>query len=294
MRHVLKAAAQATTTMSVVPVGALAPMLGVLTIAVALGGTFAPAAQALDSTGGTSAPSIVASADTTGLGGSLAPATQGTGGSEYGVLAPKPSPPPKSTTRKPSHAARRTHAKPKASAPKPRPKPKPKPKPKPVVPPSTSSPPGVPTPAQTVAEGAVFPVAGPHSFGGPENRFGAAREGHIHEGQDVLASEGLQVVAPLDGTIITTAYQAGGAGWYAAEQTVDGLDFFYAHCQASSLAVSAGAAVKAGQAICRVGQTGDATGPHLHLEVWVGGWQAKGGYPIDPLPYLEAWEAAGG
>jgi murein DD-endopeptidase MepM/ murein hydrolase activator NlpD len=108
----------------------------------------------------------------------------------------------------------------------------------------------------------------------------------------VLADEGLQVAAPLGGTIITTAYQAGGAGWYAAEQTVDGLSFFYAHCQASSLAVSTGERVSAGQAICKVGQTGDATGPHLLLEIWVGGWQAQGGYPIDPLAYLEAWETA--
>jgi murein DD-endopeptidase MepM/ murein hydrolase activator NlpD len=290
MRHVLKVAAQGTTTIFAVSVGVLAPMLGVLALIVALVGTFASVAQALDSTGGTSASSSAATTDVTGLGGSVAPATRGTGGSEYGVLAPKPSAPPKSTAHKTSHAAGRSRAKPKAPAPKPRPKPKPKP----VVPPPTSSVPGVPPPAQTVSEGAVFPVQGSHSFGGPENRFGAAREGHIHEGQDVLADEGLQVVAPLGGTIVTTAYQAGGAGWYAAEQTVDGLDFFYAHCQASSLAVSTGETVKAGQAICEVGQTGDATGPHLHLEIWVGGWQAKGGYPIDPLPYLEAWEAAGG
>lgn len=292
MRHALKAAPQATTSAFVVLIRVLAPMLGVLALAVALVGSFAPVAQALDSTGGTSAPSIDATEDATGAGGSLAPATKGTGGSEYGVLAPKPSAPSKSTAHKTSHTPVRTHPKSKAPAPKPRPKPKPKPKP--VTPSPISSPPGVPSPAQTVAEGAVFPVSGSHSFGGPENRFGAAREGHIHEGQDVLAAEGLQVVAPLGGTIITTAYQAGGAGWYAAEQTVDGLDFFYAHCQVSSLAVSAGETVKAGQAICKVGQTGDATGPHLHLEIWVGGWQAKGGYSIDPLPYLEAWEAAGG
>lgn len=106
----------------------------------------------------------------------------------------------------------------------------------------------------------------------------------------MLASEGLAVVAPLAGTIITAAYQAGGAGWYAAEHTLDGLDFFYAHCQAGSLAVNAGETVQAGQAICKVGQTGDATGPHLHFEVWAGGWQAAAGHPIDPLPYLEAWD----
>jgi murein DD-endopeptidase MepM/ murein hydrolase activator NlpD len=67
----------------------------------------------------------------------------------------------------------------------------------------------------------------------------------------------------------------------------------FAHCEASSLLVSAGEVVSAGQQLCRVGQTGDATAPHLHFEMWVGGWQAPGGHPIDPLSYLEAWESAG-
>jgi murein DD-endopeptidase MepM/ murein hydrolase activator NlpD len=269
MRHASKAAVQAPLVLLLV--------LGALLSA----GVLVPSARALDSTGGTPAYAAAAVTNAPGLGGTVAPSAQGTGGSEYGVVVSKPRPAAKPTAHKPSHAARRTHV-----------APKPKPKPKPASPAPASPPAGVPTPAQTIAEGAVFPVIGPHSFGGPENRFGAAREGHVHEGQDVLASEGLQVVAPLAGTIIATAYQAGGAGWYATEHTVDGLDFFYAHCQASSLAVSTGEAVEAGQAICKVGQTGDATGPHLHLEVWVGGWQAAGGYPIDPLAYLEAWEAA--
>jgi murein DD-endopeptidase MepM/ murein hydrolase activator NlpD len=64
----------------------------------------------------------------------------------------------------------------------------------------------------------------------------------------------------------------------------------FAHCQASSLAVSTAQAVAAGQALCRAGQTGDATTPHLDFEMWVGGWQAASGHPINPLPYLEAWE----
>jgi murein DD-endopeptidase MepM/ murein hydrolase activator NlpD len=283
MRHASKVALRVSVWALVAIFSVLVP-IAMLDIAM-----LAPTARALDSTGGTSAPAIAGVTDAVGLGGTVAPGAQGTGGSEYGVVVPKPKAVPKPPAHKPSHAARRTPATPKSKAPV-----KTKAKPKPAGPAPATTPAGVPTPAQTVAEGAVFPVVGAHSFGGPENRFGAAREGHIHEGQDVLASEGLQVVAPLAGTIITTAYQAGGAGWYAAEQTVDGLDFFYAHCQASSLAVSADETIKAGQVICRVGQTGDATGPHLHLEIWVGGWQAKGGYPIDPLPYLEAWEAAGG
>jgi murein DD-endopeptidase MepM/ murein hydrolase activator NlpD len=152
-------------------------------------------------------------------------------------------------------------------------------------------PPALPTPAQLAAEGAVFPVAGPHNFGGPENRFGAPRSGHTHQGQDILTSEGTPVVAPLAGAVLTIGYQAGGAGYYAAEHTSSGFDFFFAHCMAASLAVSTGQSVAAGQTLCRAGQTGDATTPHLHFEMWVGGWASEAGYPIDPLAYLEAIEA---
>jgi murein DD-endopeptidase MepM/ murein hydrolase activator NlpD len=225
----------------------------------------AEVAHAIVATGGTPAPVA-------------AVATRGTGGTAYLVVRSKARP-----ARKPVHTVRRPH-----SAPKPKAKP-----PKPVTP----APPveaGVPSPAQTQVEAAVFPVLGPHSFGDAANRFGAPRAGHVHQGQDVLASEGLVVAAPLAGTIITAAYQAGGAGWYAAEHTVDGLDFFYAHCQAGSLTVSTGQAVGAGQTICKIGQTGDATAPHLHFEIWVGGWQTATGHPVDPLPYLEAWDHGAG
>jgi murein DD-endopeptidase MepM/ murein hydrolase activator NlpD len=56
--------------------------------------------------------------------------------------------------------------------------------------------------------------------------------------------------------------------------------------------VGAGEALAAAQQICRAGQTGDATTPHLDFEMWVGGWHSEGSRPIDPLPYLEAWERA--
>jgi hypothetical protein len=166
--------------------------------------------------------------------------------------------------------------------------------PKPVTPPPEPSPTpteaGVSTPAQTIADGAVFPVQGPHNFGGPENRFGAPRSGHTHQGQDVMTAEGTPEVVPLAGTIESTSYQAGGAGYYVIEHTAFGLDFMFAHCEANSFTVTANQAVAAGQPLCLAGQTGDATAPHLHFEIWVGGWQAAGGHPIDPLPYLEAWE----
>jgi murein DD-endopeptidase MepM/ murein hydrolase activator NlpD len=148
---------------------------------------------------------------------------------------------------------------------------------------------GVPSVAQTVAEGAVFPVAGEHNFGGPENVFGAPRDGYSHQGQDILTSEGTPIVAPLAGTILTSSYQEGGAGYYAVEHTAS-FDFMFAHCQAGSVAVSTEQAVAAGQVLCHAGQTGDATTPHVDFEMWVNGWQTPGSWPVNPLPYLETWE----
>ncbi len=152
---------------------------------------------------------------------------------------------------------------------------------------------GVPTPAQTVADGAVFPVAGPHNFGDAENRYGAPRGNHTHEGQDILTAEGTPDVAPLAGTISSTSYQASGAGYYVVEHTAIGFDLVFDHCKAATFAVSAEQAVAPGTQLCLAGQTGDATAPHLHFEMWVGGWYAPGGHTIDPLPYLEAWEQVG-
>jgi len=52
-----------------------------------------------------------------------------------------------------------------------------------------------------------------------------------------------------------------------------------------------GARVFTGQRIGNVGDTGDARGCHLHFEVWTGpGWYT-GGAPVDPQPFLKAWDA---
>jgi murein DD-endopeptidase MepM/ murein hydrolase activator NlpD len=252
----------------------------------------APAAEA---SGGTPAP-VAGNAsqqpvNAAGVGGAQAPVSKGTGGNEYGVA--QASSKKSSVTRHAAHrSAHGRHGHSRKPKPKPASRPAPKPPTKPVPSPAPAPPPGVATPAQTVGEGAVFPVQGPHNFGGPENRFGAPRSGHIHQGQDILAAEGVPDVAAMAGTIITTGYQAGGAGWYVVEHSTN-FDLFYAHCQAGSVAVNAEQAVTAGTTLCKLGATGDATGPHLHFEMWVGGWHAPGGYPIDPLPYLEAWEAGG-
>jgi murein DD-endopeptidase MepM/ murein hydrolase activator NlpD len=54
--------------------------------------------------------------------------------------------------------------------------------------------------------------------------------------------------------------------------------------------VTTGQTIVQGQELCHVGQTGDATGPHLHFEVWIDGWRLdKASHPVDPLAQLQAW-----
>jgi len=151
----------------------------------------------------------------------------------------------------------------------------------------------VPDPAPSPGGPGVFPVGGTFDFGGADARFGAGRGGHIHEGQDILAAAGTPVLAPYAGTVSSTTYQAGGAGEYVVLDATDGRDYFFAHCLRRSTSVAEGAAVSAGQTLCRVGATGSTSGAnHLHFEIWQGGWHAPGGAPIDPLPELRAWAGA--
>ena len=150
-----------------------------------------------------------------------------------------------------------------------------------------------PAPVVPVAPGAEaghhFPVAGPYDLGGEDARFGAPRRGHLHQGQDISAAEGTPVVAPYAGTVEFVRFQASGAGWYVVlDGDVEDRDYVFMHLRAGSILVAAAQPVSAGQPIAQVGNTGSSSGPHLHFEVWVGGWYA-GGAPIDPLPLLQVW-----
>jgi murein DD-endopeptidase MepM/ murein hydrolase activator NlpD len=135
----------------------------------------------------------------------------------------------------------------------------------------------------------VFPVAGAHGFGSP---FNEQRKGYKHQGVDITGAEGTPVVSPLAGTVRSTDYQASAAGYYVVLDATDGHAYFFAHCQKKSTAVSAGQTIAAGAAICLMGHTGDATGPHLHFEEWVGGWRVdSNSKPVDPMPQLTAWDS---
>jgi murein DD-endopeptidase MepM/ murein hydrolase activator NlpD len=158
----------------------------------------------------------------------------------------------------------------------------------PKVAPAAPAPPA----ALSTSTSKVFPVQGPFTFGGDMSRFGVARTGHTHQGQDLAANEGVPVVTPIAGTVFHVAYQAKGAGYYVVVAGTDGRHYVFMHLQANSTVVAKGQAVAAGQRLANVGNTGGSDGPHLHFEIWVNGWWAtKASAPIDPLPELQAWAA---
>jgi murein DD-endopeptidase MepM/ murein hydrolase activator NlpD len=135
----------------------------------------------------------------------------------------------------------------------------------------------------------IFPVRGRHDYGGAGNRFGAARAGHSHQGQDVLSNCGTKLVAAQGGTVKYAAYQS-AAGYYIVIHGIDGTDNAYMHLAQPS-PFSKGDKVFTGQQIGVVGQTGDATACHLHFEAWTSpGWY-DGGKAIDPLPALQSWDS---
>ncbi len=137
--------------------------------------------------------------------------------------------------------------------------------------------------------GYAFPILGRHEFGMSAGRFGAARSGHTHEGQDVMAACGLPLIAARGGSVQYSGFQAAAGNYVVIDGKGTGLDFMYAHLAEPS-PLKTGDRVRTGQPIGIVGETGDATACHLHFEIWTApGWY-EGGSPIDPLPYLEKWD----
>lgn len=117
------------------------------------------------------------------------------------------------------------------------------------------------------------PVPGP--IGDP---FGAPRNGYTHTGIDIPDPEGTPIGAAGVGTVIYAAYNGGGYGNLVVIQHRLGYTSWYGHM--STITAWVGEEVVGGTRIGYVGQTGDATGPHLHFEV------RHYDTPIDPAPLL--------
>jgi murein DD-endopeptidase MepM/ murein hydrolase activator NlpD len=138
--------------------------------------------------------------------------------------------------------------------------------------------------------GYAFPILGPHEFGMSAGRFGAARSGHTHQGQDVMAACGLTLVAARGGRVQMSTWDDAAGNYIVIDGKGTGNDFMYAHLAEPSL-LQEGDTVRTGQPIGIVGDTGDAQGCHLHFEIWSApGWY-EGGSPFDPLPLLQKWDS---
>ena len=100
--------------------------------------------------------------------------------------------------------------------------------------------------------------------------YGYRRSG-FHKGVDLTrnggGSAGLPVVASRDGVVELVQRSNSGFGNQVVINHEDGYKTRYAHLQNNSIIVKTGQRVSAGQAVGRVGDTGNSTGPHLHFEV---------------------------
>ena len=100
-------------------------------------------------------------------------------------------------------------------------------------------------------------------------------ESSYHSGTDISAPEGTPILAAAAGTVTianATDSWGGSYGYHVKLDHGNGMETLYAHC--SSICVTVGQQVQAGQVIAYVGHTGRATGSHLHFEAYIDGQRA--------------------
>ena len=146
-----------------------------------------------------------------------------------------------------------------------------------------------PAPAAPSATGITiqaFPVQGTCWFG---DTWHAPRGGgRLHEGVDIIASQGKELYAVVDGTITKqyVDYPGSLSGNGLRVALPNGTYFTYLHLSAFADGMGVGVPVRAGQLIGYVGMTGNAATPHLHFEVH----PAAGG-AVNPYPIVKAADA---
>jgi murein DD-endopeptidase MepM/ murein hydrolase activator NlpD len=111
----------------------------------------------------------------------------------------------------------------------------------------------------------------------------------FHRGVDLAAPNGTPLFAIADGIItkvVDGSSSVGGTVIISSVVRGERVDFMYHHMANSSQYVKVGDTVKAGQQVSAVGSTGVSTGPHLHLEVWPGGYGVNSS--VSPADWFES------
>jgi murein DD-endopeptidase MepM/ murein hydrolase activator NlpD len=129
----------------------------------------------------------------------------------------------------------------------------------------------------------VFPIPTAHKY---EDGFGAGR-GHM--GVDVFAPCGTPLIAVTASRVVYNGFQSSAGNYVVLRNKKLKRDYVYMHLQEPSPLLKK-QKVATGQSVGLVGDTGNASGCHLHFELWKGKWY-RGGRALDPMPSLLAWDA---
>ena len=133
------------------------------------------------------------------------------------------------------------------------------------------------TPSIQPARGWITSRFGYRDYPAPLEGFSSKFGADFHRGLDIAARFGEPVVSPADGVVSKTGYDAGTGNYIILDHGYN-LKTLYGHL--GSIEVSDSQAIKRGQMIGQVGNTGRSTGPHLHYEVRIAG------QPVDPEYYI--------
>lgn len=93
-----------------------------------------------------------------------------------------------------------------------------------------------------------------------------------HGGLDLVAlgtDKGVYAIA--DGKVDATPFEANGFGYYVRQLLPDGRRIYYGHMAKGSICVKAGQAIKKGDKLGVMGNTGSSTGAHTHIEIRIAG-----------------------
>jgi hypothetical protein len=169
-----------------------------------------------------------------------------------------------------------------------------------------------PSPAgAAVVKPIVFPVDGTVTY---TDTFGAPRSGHTHEGQDLMGTKMLPLLAAVDGVVHRVKFD-NAIGNSVTIKASDGWTYHYIHVnndrpgtddgqatrdQAFPPNIVAGAAVTRGQVVAYMGDSGNAesTAPHLHFEIRepapAGSYQGSPINPYESLQQAVRWNSTSG